>query len=70
MTLSSRLTAGSMMRPAFALSTITVALLSSFTAQADNFSYPELKHSQSDFGGVGLLQMPTSRMNPEGEFTF
>ncbi|WP_423807609.1 YjbH domain-containing protein [Photobacterium damselae] len=70
MTLSSRLTTGSIMRPAFALSTITVALLSSFTAQADNFSYPELKHSQSDFGGVGLLQMPTSRMNPEGEFTF
>ncbi len=27
-------------------------------------------YSQRDFGGVGLLQMPTARMNPTGEFTF
>ncbi|GGA98991.1 YjbH domain-containing protein [Agarivorans gilvus] len=26
--------------------------------------------SQSDFGGVGLMQMPTARMSPEGEFAF
>lgn len=26
--------------------------------------------TQSDFGGVGLLQMPTARMNKEGEFSF
>lgn len=25
--------------------------------------------SQSDFGGVGLMQMPTARMNKEGEFS-
>ncbi len=27
-------------------------------------------YTQSDFGGVGLLQMPSARMNPEGEFSF
>jgi len=26
--------------------------------------------SQSDFGGVGLMQMPTARMSQEGEFAF
>ncbi|UPW20087.1 YjbH domain-containing protein [Agarivorans sp. TSD2052] len=26
--------------------------------------------SQSDFGGVGLIQIPTARMSPEGEFAF
>lgn len=25
-------------------------------------------YSQSDFGGVGLMQTPTARMNPEGQF--
>ncbi len=29
-----------------------------------------LPPSQSDFGGVGLMQMPTARMAPEGEFNF
>ncbi|OEF35651.1 YjbH domain-containing protein [Vibrio splendidus] len=36
--------------------------------EVSNFSAPMLKHSQSDFGGVGLMQMPTARMAPEGEF--
>ena len=27
-------------------------------------------YTQSDFGGVGLLQTPTARMAPEGEFSF
>ncbi|MEZ9394599.1 YjbH domain-containing protein [Vibrio splendidus] len=36
--------------------------------EVSGFSTPTLKHSQSDFGGVGLMQMPTARMAPEGEF--
>lgn len=50
------------------LSTIALALLPLFHVQADEFSYPILKASQTDFGGVGLMQMPTGRMAPEGEF--
>lgn len=30
---------------------------------------PRLPPSQSDFGGTGLLQMPSGRMAPEGEFS-
>ncbi|MBD8514409.1 YjbH domain-containing protein [Photobacterium sp. CAU 1568] len=40
------------------------------TAHADDFSYPDFSVSQSDFGGVGLIQMPSGRVAPEGEFTF
>ena len=40
------------------------------TVYADAFSAPELTHSQSDFGGVGLMQMPTARSMPEGELSF
>ncbi|WP_427916928.1 YjbH domain-containing protein [Vibrio amylolyticus] len=36
---------------------------------ADEFSPPKLKHSYTDFGGVGLIQMPSARMMPEGEFS-
>ncbi|MGF1761300.1 YjbH domain-containing protein [Photobacterium sagamiensis] len=50
------------------LSAIALALLPVFHAQADSFSYPEFQPSQSDFGGVGLMQMPTGRMAREGEF--
>ncbi|SUI75323.1 YjbH domain-containing protein [Shewanella morhuae] len=52
------------------LSAIALALLPLFHAQADELSYPPLLASQSDFGGVGLMQMPTGRMAPEGEFNF
>ncbi|MDX1303644.1 YjbH domain-containing protein [Photobacterium sp.] len=54
--------------PRCSLSAIALALLPVFHAQADSFSYPEFTPSQSDFGGVGLMQMPTGRMAPEGEF--
>lgn len=37
-------------------------------AQSDEFSTIKLTPSQNDFGGVGLIQMPTGRMAPEGEF--
>ncbi|HHF2878642.1 TPA: YjbH domain-containing protein [Vibrio diabolicus] len=39
-------------------------------AQEIPFEAPTLQPSQSDFGGVGLMQMPTGRMAPEGEFNF
>ncbi|HBC3955509.1 YjbH domain-containing protein [Vibrio parahaemolyticus] len=39
-------------------------------AQDMPFEAPSLQPSQSDFGGVGLIQMPTGRMAPEGEFNF
>ncbi len=57
-------------RPLFTLSALAIALLPLCNAQADEFSYPEMRYSNSDFGGVGLMQMPTARMQPEGEFTF
>ncbi|GAL08779.1 YjbH outer membrane lipoprotein [Photobacterium aphoticum] len=50
------------------LSAISLALLPVFSAQATDFGYPVLQPSMSDFGGVGLMQMPTGRMAPEGEF--
>ncbi|MCG7588296.1 YjbH domain-containing protein [Photobacterium sp. OFAV2-7] len=50
------------------LSTLTVAMLPAWQSHADEFSYPEFQPSQSDFGGVGLIQMPTGRAAPEGEF--
>ncbi|WP_261882408.1 YjbH domain-containing protein [Vibrio pelagius] len=36
--------------------------------EVSSFNAPTLKHSQTNFGGVGLMQMPTARMAPEGEF--
>lgn len=50
------------------LSALSLALLPLFNTTADEFSSPILLPSQSDFGGVGLIQMPTGRMAPEGEF--
>ncbi|MEL4280052.1 YjbH domain-containing protein [Shewanella mangrovisoli] len=52
------------------LSALSLALLPLLHVNADEFSYPTLLPSQSDFGGVGLMQMPTGRMAPEGEFNF
>ncbi|MGR5488173.1 YjbH domain-containing protein, partial [Vibrio alfacsensis] len=51
-------------------SLVAVAIASSFSATvwADAFEPATLKPSQSDFGGVGLMQMPTGRMAAEGEF--
>jgi hypothetical protein len=41
----------------------------SFTnvANADAFTPTKFEVSQTDFGGVGLMQMPSGRMAPEGE---
>lgn len=46
-----------------------LSIMVSGSAFADEFSSPELKRSYSDFGGVGLMQMPTARMMDEGEFS-
>lgn len=55
------------MKPSF----IAVAIASSLSANvwADAFKPATLTPSQSDFGGVGLMQMPTGRMAAEGEFS-
>ncbi|WED24139.1 YjbH domain-containing protein [Vibrio sp. JC009] len=42
----------------------------SLSVNADVFKEPTLEVSQSDFGGVGLMQAPSGRMAPEGEFNF
>jgi len=42
-----------------------LACTSSHAAESEGIHY-----SQRDFGGVGLLQMPSARMAPEGEFSF
>ncbi|QYJ79943.1 YjbH domain-containing protein [Shewanella acanthi] len=52
------------------LSALSLALFPLLYASADELAYPQLLPSQSDFGGVGLMQMPTGRMAPEGEFNF
>ncbi|PSW11188.1 hypothetical protein C9J01_17165 [Photobacterium rosenbergii] len=49
------------------LSAIALALMPIFHAQADAFDYPTFTPSQADFGGVGLIQMPSGRMAREGE---
>ncbi|WP_261885135.1 YjbH domain-containing protein [Vibrio pomeroyi] len=43
---------------------------SSFRAEKSSFDDTEYRTSQMNFGGVGLMQMPTGRMAPEGEFNF
>lgn len=52
--------------------TITLSLIGPalVCAQDMPFEIPPLQPSIMDFGGVGLMQMPTSRMAPEGEFNF
>ncbi|MEC7940019.1 MAG: YjbH domain-containing protein [Pseudomonadota bacterium] len=41
---------------------------SSIRAEKAPFDATEYRTSQMNFGGVGLMQMPTGRMAPEGEF--
>ncbi len=56
-----------LIRTSLSLSLIGPALV---WAQDMPFEAPPLQPSQMDFGGVGLMQMPTGRMAPEGEFNF
>ncbi|CAE6881306.1 YjbH domain-containing protein [Vibrio sp. B1FLJ16] len=50
--------------------TLTLSLMGPALVLAQDipFEAPPLQPSQMDFGGVGLMQMPTGRMAPEGEF--
>ncbi len=52
--------------------TLTLSLMGPALVWAQDmpFEAPPLRPSQMDFGGVGLMQMPTGRMAPEGEFNF
>ncbi|OOE58993.1 YjbH domain-containing protein [Salinivibrio kushneri] len=53
----------------FTHSALATALIIAYSAHADSFSYPSLVYSQTDFGGVGLMQMPSARTAPEGGFS-
>ncbi|OOF27445.1 YjbH domain-containing protein [Salinivibrio sp. IB872] len=53
----------------FTHSALAAALICAYSAHADSFSYPSLSYSQTDFGGVGLMQMPSARTAPEGGFS-
>ena len=56
------------MKKRYLLSLLSVSITCALQAQAA--SYPEpIGPSQSDFGGVGLMQVPTARMAKEGEFS-
>lgn len=48
---------------------MTSALWLGLHAPAQALDQPRLPPSQSDFGGTGLLQMPSGRMAREGEFS-
>lgn len=52
------------------ISTISQGLYASESEQSFPFQPTTLKPSQMDFGGVGLIQMPTGRMSEEGTFSF
>lgn len=57
------------MKP-LAYTLVAGSLLLALHAQANNGPYPApTLYSQSDFGGVGLLQMPSARMHDDGEFS-
>lgn len=54
-----------------AFNVLALAAFSATTFAEDvPFEPPILEPSQMDFGGVGLIQMPTGRMAKEGEFNF
>ncbi|ANR79696.1 hypothetical protein BBB57_16455 [Kosakonia sacchari] len=55
------------MKKSFVISLLALGISAACHAE----SYPDpIGPSQSDFGGVGLLQTPTARMAPEGELSF
>jgi hypothetical protein len=55
--------------PVFSLSLLALAISPSLMAEDNPSHFDRLGPSQADFGGVGLLQMPTARMAREGEFS-
>lgn len=51
---------------------LSITSVSSVMAQSNNLNsyYSHVGYTQSDFGGVGLLQTPTARFADAGEFNF
>ncbi|OEE74711.1 hypothetical protein A1OQ_08540 [Enterovibrio norvegicus FF-162] len=58
-----------MHRRIFKFSSLTLALMHALPVAANDLDFTPFKPTQSDFGGVGLMQMPTGRVAPEGEFS-
>ncbi|MFL6614260.1 MAG: YjbH domain-containing protein [Pantoea agglomerans] len=56
------------MKKRYLISLLAVSVAAACQAQADTWPEP-VGPSQSDFGGVGLMQVPTARMAKEGEFS-
>ncbi|USD65134.1 YjbH domain-containing protein [Vibrio sp. SCSIO 43136] len=48
---------------------ISLAVLAALPTMAGTFQPPQFTPSQMDFGGTGLMQMPSGRVSPEGEFS-
>ncbi len=56
------------MKKRYLFNLLAVSVAAACQAQADTWPEP-VGPSQSDFGGVGLMQVPTARMAKEGEFS-
>ncbi|CCP08681.1 Uncharacterized lipoprotein yjbH precursor [Erwinia amylovora MR1] len=56
------------MKKRYLLSLLSLSVACACQAQADIYADP-IGPSQSDFGGAGLLQVPSARMAREGEFS-
>ncbi|AXU96788.1 hypothetical protein CI789_17145 [Erwinia persicina] len=56
------------MKKRYLLSLLSLSVACACQAQAATYPDP-IGPSQSDFGGVGLMQVPTARMAKEGEFS-
>ena len=55
--------------PIFSLSALALAVSCVVSAEPASERFDRLGPSQSDFGGVGLMETPTARMAREGEFS-
>ncbi len=55
--------------PIFSLSALALAVSCAVSAEPASERFDRLGPSQSDFGGVGLMETPTARMAREGEFS-
>lgn len=58
-----------MRRTLFKFSSLSLALMHALPVVANDLDFTPFTPTQSDFGGVGLMQMPTGRVAPEGEFS-
>lgn len=58
-----------MCRRIFQFSALSCAFMHALPAFANDVGLMQFQPSQSDFGGVGLMQMPSGRVAKEGEFS-